>query len=346
MRRWPGILRAYSDFYPSLDSVITLNEGNTPLVSLNHSVQHLFGKLEGQNPTGSFKDRGMTYAVTDAVHKGAHGVICASTGNTSASAAAYAARAGLQCAVLIPDHAIASGKLSQALAFGADVIPIEGNFDDALRLVREYCDLHGEWQLVNSVNPVRLAGQKSASLEIIEQLDGKAPDVVVMPVGNAGNISAYYQGFVEAAKVWGSSMPRLIGVQAEGAAPLATGKPFPQPETLATAIRIGNPASRHLATQAVEQSAGRFVAVSDAAILKAQQELAMTQGLFVEPASAAPYAALPGLLADGTIHEHEVVVCIFTGNGLKDPGIVSRYAQVGSSIQPTSADLTKRLRVR
>jgi threonine synthase len=300
------------------DPVVSLQEGSTPLV-LAERVSERVGaevwlKLEGANPTGSFKDRGMTCAVSAAVREGAEAVICASTGNTAASAAAYAARAGMRGAVIVPEGQIAAGKLAQALIHGARVVALRGNFDDALRIVRELADRHPV-ELVNSVNPYRIDGQKTAAFEVCDEL-GEAPDALAIPVGNAGNITAWWAGFRE----YGAS-PTLHGFQAEGAAPLVHGAPVEKPVTVASAIRIGNPARWEEAMDAVTASRGRIAAVSDEQILDAYRLLASREGVFCEPASAASVA---GLLAHGTpapegSPDPRTIVCVLTGHGLKDP---------------------------
>jgi len=300
------------------DPVVTLNEGSTPLVEAPRLSERLgvraYLKFEGANPTGSFKDRGMTVAVSRAKGRGAEAVICASTGNTAASAAAYAARAGLRGAVIVPEGKIAIGKLAQALMHGARVVALQGNFDDALRIVRELADKH-PIELVNSVNPHRIEGQKTAAFEVVEEL-GEAPGALAIPVGNAGNVTAYWRGFQEA-----GTAPVLYGFQAEGAAPLVRGEPITNPETIASAIRIGNPARWEEAMAAFTASRGRVAAVSDDQILAAYRWLAAGEGIFCEPASAASVA---GLLAHGlpTVEGEsppESVVCVLTGHGLKDP---------------------------
>src|ERR687890_2236409 len=298
---WPGLIEAYRDRLPVTAStpVVTLYEGGTPLVPATEVSAlvdaEVYLKVEGANPTGSFKDRGMTVAISKAAESGAKAVICASTGNTSASAAAYAVRAGMVCAVLVPQGKIALGKMGQALVHGAKILQVDGNFDDCLTLARGLSDNYPV-ALVNSVNPVRIEGQKTAAFEIVDML-GDAPDVHLLPVGNAGNITAYWLGYEQYAALGRTTRkPRMRGFQAGGAAPLVTGEPFPDPETKATAIRIGNPASWKLAEQARDESGGRFAAVSDAQILAAQKELAARDGVFVEPASAAGIARLvPGV---------------------------------------------------
>jgi threonine synthase len=323
-RPWRGIIAEYAASLPVPAGVpaVTLGEGGTPLLpapvlsKLTDCTVYL--KIEGVNPTGSFKDRGMTVAVTLAAARGAHTVICASTGNTSASAAAYAARAGLACAVLLPKGSVALGKLAQALAHGARLLQIDGNFDDCLDLVRKIAADYAV-ALVNSVNPERLQGQKTASFEIVDAL-GDAPDVHCLPVGNAGNISAYWLGYQEyRADGKATRTPRMLGYQAAGAAPIVTGKPVLNPETVASAIRIGNPASWHLAEEAREQSGGLIGSVTDEEILAAYRLLAQREGVFGEPASAAGVAGLLQARAEGLVAPGSVVVCTITGHGLKDP---------------------------
>ena len=321
--QWRGVIEEYRDLLeiPEGTPAITLREGGTPLV---HSewLSGLTGaevwlKVEGDNPTGSFKDRGMTAAISVAVHDGAKAVVCASTGNTSASMAAYAAKAGLTPLVLVPEGKIAAGKMAQAILHGARVIMVRGNFDSCLELAKGLA-----WDypvaLVNSVNPVRLQGQKTAAFEIVDFL-GDAPDYHLLPVGNAGNISAYWLGYSQYLDLGlATRRPRMHGFQAEGAAPLVTGEPFPDPETRATAIRIGNPASWKLAETAAHESHGRFRAVSDEQILAAQRDLAAKDGVFVEPASAAGIAGLLSDLARGDSYAGGTVVVTVTGHGLKD----------------------------
>jgi threonine synthase len=307
---------------------VTLLEGNTPLVPAPRLAEALGGgfdlwlKYEGLNPTGSFKDRGMTAAITQAVHDGARAVICASTGNTAAAAAAYTARAGLRCAVIVPQGKIAGGKLAGALAYGAEVIQISGNFDDGLALVREAADKL-PITLVNSVNPYRLEGQKTAAFEIVDTL-GDAPDWLCLPVGNAGNISAYWMGFKQYHALGITHhTPRLLGAQAAGAAPIVRGEAVAQPETVATAIRIGKPARWHEALAALDESNGHILAVEDAEILDAWRMLSAMEGVFVEPASAAGVAALRKRIANGEMDVRgQRIVCVVTGHGLKDPEIV------------------------
>jgi threonine synthase len=331
-----GVITRWRPFLPVSDAtpVISLNEGSTPLI---HSPKlsarvgrdcQVFIKYEGLNPTGSFKDRGMTMAISKAVEKGARAVICASTGNTSAAAAAYASRANITCIVLLPAGKIALGKLAQAFMYGSKVVAIDGNFDDALRLVREI----GETEpiaIVNSINPNRIEGQKTASFEVIEVL-GDAPDIHILPVGNAGNISAYWKGYREFHSLKKSTkLPRMIGFQAAGSAPIFYGKVIDNPETVATAIRIGNPASWEFATVAIRDSYGAVDIVTDTEILAAQRWLAASEGIFVEPASAASIAGLlricaeprPGERALPRIPEGSRIVCTVTGHGLKDPEV-------------------------
>jgi threonine synthase len=310
----PGIIERYREHLPFApdDPIVSLEEGSTPLVLAPRLSERVGAavwlKLEGANPTGSFKDRGMTCAVSAAVREGAEAVVCASTGNTAASAAAYAARAGLRGAVIVPEGKIATGKLAQALMHGARVVALRGNFDDALRLVRELARRH-PIALVNSVNPFRIEGQKTAAFELLEALDGEL-DALCIPVGNAGNITAYWRGFVEREK-----RPRMYGFQAAGAAPLVIGRPVEHPETVASAIRIGNPARWEEAMDAMSSSGGAVAAVSDVQILDAYRYLAENEGVFCEPASAASVA---GLLEHG-VGDAERIVCVLTGHGLKDP---------------------------
>ncbi len=325
MTQWRGLVAEYRAHLPAIDpaKVITLGEGGTPLLpapvlsEMTGCRVHL--KIEGANPTGSFKDRGMAVAVSLAAIRGARTVICASTGNTSASAAAYAARGGLGCAVLVPQGNVALGKLAQALAYGARLLQVNGNFDDCLELVRKLA-ASDDVALVNSVNPDRLEGQKTAAFEVVDSL-GDAPDVHCLPVGNAGNIAAYWMGYREyLAAGRASRTPRMLGFQAAGAAPLVRGQPVREPATVATAIRIGNPASWHLAEAARAESGGMFAAVTDDRILSAYRLLARREGVFGEPASAASVAGLLQAREEGLIEPGASVVCTITGTGLKDPG--------------------------
>ena len=330
-----GLMTRYADRLPFApgDPVISLEEGSTPLVlaeRLSERVKaEVWLKVEGANPTGSFKDRGMTCAVSDAVRNGAETVICASTGNTAASLAAYAARAGLRGAVIVPDGKIATGKLAQALMHGARVIALRGNFDEALKLVRELTQRH-PIALVNSVNPFRLEGQKTAAFELLDSLGDL--DALCIPVGNAGNVTAYWKGFKEM-----GAAPRLFGFQAEGAAPLVLGKPVANPETVASAIRIGNPARWEEAMEAFTGSRGRVAAVSDEQILDAYRFLAAHEGVFCEPASAASVA---GLLTHGA-EDAERIVCVLTGNGLKDPQTALSQAGAVVPCEPEMAAVEK-----
>jgi threonine synthase len=346
--RWRGLIETYRAFLPVTEQtpVITLLEGNTPLIpvpaiaaEIDRGVK-VFAKYDGLNPTGSFKDRGMTMAISKAREAGAKAVICASTGNTSAAAAAYARRAGMRAFVLIPDGYVALGKLGQALIYGAEVIAIDGNFDEALSAVRELSEKYPV-TLVNSVNPYRLEGQKTAAFEVVDVL-GNAPDWLCIPVGNAGNISAYWMGFCQY-KALGKSdrLPRMMGFQAAGAAPFIAGSPVAHPETLATAIRIGNPANWEKAWEASKASQGEFHAVTDGEILDAYRLLAGKEGIFCEPASAASVAGL--LKVKEQVPDGATVVCVLTGNGLKDPdcAVHNSNNQVKSGIKPQIAAVAK-----
>jgi threonine synthase len=325
------VIEAYADrvAIPAGAKIVTLFEGGTPLLPAPHLSTltgcEVYLKIEGANPTGSFKDRGMTVAMTYALATGSKAVICASTGNTSASAAAYAARAGLTCAVLVPAGKIAQGKLAQAVAYGARILTVDGNFDDCLELARKTAAQY-PIELVNSVNPVRVEGQKTASFEVCDVL-GRAPDVHVLPVGNAGNITAYWQGYREyAADGVIDDTPRMFGFQAEGAAPIVRGEPVLNPETVATAIRVGNPASWRSAVAARDASNGLIDLVTDEQILHAYRLLPSTEGVFVEPGSAASVAGLLRTAEDGRLPKGSVVVCTVTGHGLKDPDTALSYA--------------------
>lgn len=324
MGRWQGLIHNYKEYLPVNEGTpkLTLNEGNTPLIHLPYlSVKlniNLFAKFEGLNPTGSFKDRGMVMAVAKAKEEGKKIVICASTGNTSASAAAYAARAGMKAIVVIPEGKIALGKLAQAVMYGAEIVSIKGNFDEALTIVKKVAE-KGEIALVNSVNPYRIEGQKTGAFEIVEQLDGKAPDLFAIPVGNAGNITAYWKGFKEFDNLKQSGLPVMCGFQAEGASPIVQGKVIKNPETVATAIRIGNPASWKLAEAARDESKGLIDSVTDDEILKAYKLMTSKEGVFSEPASNASIAGLLKLHEQGKLEPNQTVVAILTGNGLKDP---------------------------
>ncbi len=333
-----GLIERYRDRLPfgPDDPIVSLGEGSSPLIYACELSERLgveaWLKIEGANPTGSFKDRGMTCAVSGAVRDGSTAVICASTGNTAASAAAYAARAGITCAVIVPDGKIARGKLAQAVMHGARVIGLRGNFDEALRLVRELSANH-PIALVNSVNPLRIEGQKTAAFELIEALGPDRPlDALAIPVGNAGNITAYWKGFTESAGELGR-MPQMLGFQAAGAAPLVLGHPVEQPETLASAIRIGDPARGDEALSAVAESGGAIKVVTDEQILEAYSFLASRDGVFCEPSSAASVA---GLLVHGVPEGAERLVCALTGHGLKDP---ETAIEVGGEIIACEAEL-------
>lgn len=324
MSRWQGLIHKYKEYLPVNENTpeLTLNEGNTPLIHLPYLSEqlniNLFAKFEGLNPTGSFKDRGMVMAVAKAKEEGKKIVICASTGNTSASAAAYAARAGMKAIVVIPEGKIALGKLAQAVMYGAEIVSIKGNFDEALNIVKKVAE-KGEIALVNSVNPYRIEGQKTSAFEIVEQLDGKAPDTFAIPVGNAGNITAYWKGFKEFDDLNQSGLPVMCGFQAEGASPIVQGKVVKDPETVATAIRIGNPASWKMAEEARDESNGLIDSVTDEEILKAYKLMTSKEGVFSEPASNASIAGLLKLHEQGKLKPNQTVVAILTGNGLKDP---------------------------
>ena len=342
-RKTPLSVWRYRDLMPINDSskIVTLNEGGTGLHQCKRlgkalGISQLYVKNEGENPTGSFKDRGMTVGVTKAVELGMHSVICASTGNTSASLAAYAAKAGLQCAVLIPAGKISYGKLAQAIIYGAKVIQVRGNFDQALDIVFKLSEKHRDVYLLNSINPFRIEGQKSLGFEICEQLKNKPLDRLIVPVGNAGNISSIWKGFTEFHNLgFMESLPKMTGIQAEGAAPIAeaikTGskdiKPIEKPETIATAIRIGAPVSWKKAVKAIRDSGGTAETVTDDEILDAQKTLSRLEGLFVEPASASSIAGLKKLLENGTVDEDERIVCVTTGHGLKDPDTAIKMSE-------------------
>ena len=322
-----GVIERYREFLPVSDKtpVVSLLEGSTPLIPAPRLAEALgvdlkiYLKYEGMNPTGSFKDRGMTMAVSKALEEGSRAVICASTGNTAAAAAAYAARSGINAIVLLPAGSVALGKVSQALAYGAKVIAVDGNFDEALELVLAACDKYPV-QLVNSLNPFRIEGQKTGSFEIVDDL-GRAPDFHFIPVGNAGNITAYWQGYKEYAEARGSSLPKMMGFQAAGSAPIVHGHPIKDPQTIATAIKIGNPASWKRAEAARDESGGMIDMVTDDEIVAAYKKLSGLEGVFVEPASAAGVAGLTKLAEQGFFADKAgaTAVCILTGHGLKDP---------------------------
>jgi threonine synthase len=346
--QWRGLIEEYRDRLPvsAATPVVTLREGGTPLVYAcvisEMTGCNVWLKYDGANPTGSFKDRGMTMAISKAAEDGAKAVICASTGNTSASAAAYAVKAGMKCAVLVPEGKIAMGKLAQAIVHGATLLQVNGNFDDCLTVARELADNYPV-ALVNSVNPVRIEGQKTASFEIIDQL-GLAPDIHCLPVGNAGNITAYWKGYREyKADGLSDSLPRMWGFQAEGAAPLVTGAPVRNPETIATAIRIGNPASWDFAIAARDESEGLIDSVTDAEILEAYRLLAASEGLFCEPASAASVAGLLKKHRAGQLDSGQTIVCTLTGNGLKDPQWALEGAADPVVIEVNAADAARAL---
>jgi threonine synthase len=331
---------------------VTLGEGGTPLHECERlagdiGLKTFYAKNEGVNPTGSFKDRGMTVGINKALQLGMRMTVCASTGNTSASLSAYSAKAGLKCIVLVPSGKIASGKMAQAIAYGAKVLAVKGNFDDALILAQKLCDEYPLY-LLNSVNPFRLEGQKTLAYEVFEQLGEKAPDNVIVPVGNAGNISAIWKGFCELERLgFTAKLPRMIGVQASGASPIATmiedGReemvPITHPETLATAIRIGSPVNWKRARRAVEESRGTVTVVSDEEIVEAQKQLARFEGLFVEPASASSLAGLKRLISEGEVASSELSVCVLTGHGLKDPNVVSKYYKKPVEVENTMEDV-------
>ena len=347
---WQGVIHQYRQFLPIDENTptITLLEGNTPLIEAGNLAKaigfegKLFLKYEGLNPTGSFKDRGMTVAISKAVEGGKEAVICASTGNTSASAAAYAARAGLRAYVLLPKGAVAIGKLSQAMIYGARVLAVRGTFDDALHIVRKIGEQFPV-EIVNSVNPFRLEGQKTAAFEICDALE-RAPDYHFIPVGNAGNITAYWRGYREykkAGKV--DSLPKMMGWQAEGAAPIVKGYPIKKPKTIATAIRIGNPYSWKGALKAAEESGGLIGMVSDHEILEAYKLIASREGVFCEPASAASVAGLIKLVREGFFKGGETVVCTLTGNGLKDPDTAIKVSEEPVEVPPELDRVIKEL---
>ncbi|HLR67976.1 threonine synthase [Virgibacillus alimentarius] len=320
---WSGLIQHYKSFLPVTEETpaLTLNEGNTPFIYFPHLSEQLgielYGKVEGANPTGSFKDRGMVMAVAKAAEKGSKSVICASTGNTSAAAAAYAAKAGMRAIIVIPKGKVALGKLAQAVMYGAEIVEIDGNFDDALKMVRHISET-APVTLVNSVNPYRLEGQKTAAFEICDYL-GKAPDYLAIPVGNAGNISAYWKGFKEYHEAKQTGLPKMFGFEAEGAAAIVKNKVISQPETVATAIRIGNPASWDLAVKAKEESGGIINAVTDEEITNAFKLLPSKEGIFAEPGSCASIAGVIQQCKDGKITPGSTVAAVLTGNGLKDP---------------------------
>jgi len=350
---WPGLIEHYRRHLPVSEKtpVVTLLEGNTPLVRCERLARHigidvdLRVKFEGANPTASFKDRGMTMAISKAVERGAQAVICASTGNTSASAAAYAARAGIRAFVVVPHGNIAKGKLSQAVMHGAQILSIEGSFDQALKLVRMAAERY-PITLVNSINPDRIEGQKTAAFEICDALGG-APTYHFLPVGNAGNITAYWRGYSEYERLGvTNARPRMMGFQASGSAPIVRGYPIERPETIATAIRIGNPASWEQAVQARDESGGTIAEVSDEEILSAYQLLGRIEGVFCEPASAASVAGVVKQSKAGLFRTGDVVVCTLTGHGLKDPDTALKQVGEPVQVQPSLEKLAEFLQVR
>ena len=336
--RWKGLLEEYKEYLPITEAtpMLTLNEGNTPLIKLENLSKEwgveLYVKTEGTNPTGSFKDRGMVMAVAKAKEDGNSTVICASTGNTSAAAAAYATRAGMRCIVVIPEGKIAMGKLAQAVMYGAEIIAIEGNFDQALQMVRKISETEPV-ALVNSVNPYRLEGQKTAAFEVCDQL-GSAPDILAIPVGNAGNISAYWKGFKEYNEVKQTGLPKIHGFEAAGAAAIVHNRVFENPETIATAIRIGNPASWNLAVQAQQESGGIIDEVTDEEIIAAYRTIAAKEGVFAEPGSCASIAGLYKHIQNGKIPKGSKIVAILTGNGLKDPSTAIDVSPIKPVVLP------------
>lgn len=320
---WQGLIKGYSEHLPVTEETpqLTLHEGNTPLIYFPNLSKELgielYGKYEGANPTGSFKDRGMVMAVAKAKEAGSNTVICASTGNTSASAAAYAAKAGMKAIVVIPEGKVAEGKLAQAVMYGAEIVQIAGNFDDALKMVQHISEDYPV-TLVNSVNPYRIEGQKTASFEIVDQLGGKAPDILAIPVGNAGNITAYWKGFKQYDEANQTGLPKIYGFEAEGAAAITKDEVITTPETIATAIRIGNPASWDFATNARDESGGLIRFVTDDEIVHAYKTLPATEGVFAEPGSCSSIAGVFQQVKAGTIKQGSTVVAVLTGNGLKD----------------------------
>ncbi|QDP40978.1 threonine synthase [Radiobacillus deserti] len=335
---WKGLLEEYQELLPISEETpkISLLEGNTPLIKLEKLSQqhglHVYAKIEGANPTGSFKDRGMVMAIAKAVEEGAKAVICASTGNTSASAAAFAARAGLKCFIVIPDGKIAQGKLAQAVMHGAEIFSIEGNFDDALKMVRKLAET-GHVTLVNSVNPYRIEGQKTAAFEVCDAL-GQAPDYLFIPVGNAGNITAYWKGFKEYHEKKGFSLPKMMGYEASGAAAIVHDQVFENPETVGTAIRIGNPASWQQAVVARDESKGSIDEITDEEMIEAYQWLAANEGIFAEPASCSSVAGLLKAIKHNQVEKGSTIVTVLTGNGLKDPNTAIDYSNFEPRVLP------------
>jgi threonine synthase len=347
LRAWRGVIEEYRPYLPVTPStpLVTLLEGATPLLRASRLMRHLPGievyiKYEGQNPTGSFKDRGMTLAMSKALEEGSRAVVCASTGNTAAAAAAYASRAGLPCFVVVPAGVVAVGKLVQAMAHGARVVPVEGSFDEALRIVRETAPRF-RLTLVNSVNPYRIEGQKTGAFEICDAL-GRSPDVLAIPVGNAGNITAYWRGFVQYHRDGRiAALPKMWGFQAAGAAPFVLGHPVERPETIASAIRIGRPASWEGAVTAARESGGGFEAVTDEELLAARRLLAVEEGVFIEPSSAAPVAGLLKRAREGRLPPGLLIACVVTGHGLKDPESVLRTERRPEAVPATPEALER-----
>ncbi|USK59370.1 threonine synthase [Peribacillus asahii] len=335
---WQGLIKEYKEFLPVTENTpeLSLLEGNTPLIKCNNLSEQfgveLYVKYEGLNPTGSFKDRGMVFAVAKAIEEGADTIICASTGNTSAAAAAYAARANIRCIVVIPEGKIAMGKLAQAVMYGAEIVSIEGNFDQALQIVRNISET-SPIALVNSVNPYRIEGQKTAAFEICDVL-GAAPDILALPVGNAGNITAYWKGFKEYNNHKQTGLPEMRGFEAAGAAAIVHDRVFENPETVATAIRIGNPASWKFAVEAAKESNGKIDEVTDEEILEAYVLLARSEGVFAEPASCASIAGIIKQLKSGEIKKGSKIVAVLTGNGLKDPNVAVDTSTITPTLLP------------
>ena len=335
---WQGLIKEYKEFLPITENTpeLSLLEGNTPLIKCNNLSEQfgveLYVKYEGLNPTGSFKDRGMVFAVAKAIEEGADTIICASTGNTSAAAAAYAARANIRCIVVIPEGKIAMGKLAQAVMYGAEIVSIEGNFDQALQIVRNVSET-SPIALVNSVNPYRIEGQKTAAFEICDVL-GAAPDILALPVGNAGNITAYWKGFKEYNNHKQTGLPEMRGFEAAGAAAIVHDRVFENPETVATAIRIGNPASWKFAVEAAKESNGKIDEVTDEEILEAYVLLARSEGVFAEPASCASIAGIIKQLKSGEIKKGSKIVAVLTGNGLKDPNVAVDTSTITPTLLP------------
>ncbi|WP_163536573.1 threonine synthase [Gracilibacillus sp. YIM 98692] len=339
---WEGLIKHYQKHLPVEENtpMISLHEGNTPLIKLEKLSEkfdiNAYVKFEGLNPTGSFKDRGMVMAMAKAVEEGAKAVICASTGNTSASAAAFAARAGLKCIVVIPEGKIAQGKLAQAVMYGAEIYSIKGNFDDALKIVRKLAE-SGDVALVNSVNPFRIEGQKTAAFEVCDVL-GKAPEYLFIPVGNAGNITAYWKGFKEYHEQKQTGLPKMMGFEASGAAAIVHDRVFENPETVGTAIRIGNPASWQGAVSARDESNGNIDEVTDEEMIEAYKWIAANEGVFAEPASCASIAGLFKALERGDVEKGSTVVSVLTGNGLKDPNTAIDYSEVKPTVLPNDEE--------